>query len=143
MKSKASLRPKQVKIPFLWLACSWLVMLLFGIFLFLFILKKSAVPLFPVAGQSTDPYFFAFLAAVLAPLILQLIILSILRGIAMKHTATQIAKEVGIAVAEVAAITVVDALVSGGGPTSGKTSSGSGKSGGGGEFGGGGASGGY
>ena len=94
-KGKTRRQNKQVKVPLLWLACSWMCMILFGFFLFVFILKRSGVSFPLVAGQSTDPYFFAALASILAPLILQIIIIKILKGIVLQHSTVEIAKDVG------------------------------------------------
>ena len=122
-------------------------MILFGFFLFVFILKRSGVAFPLVAGQSTDPYFFAALASILAPLILQIIIIQILRGIVLQHSTVEIAKDVGkdiaVTIAEVAAITMVDALAGGNGSTNSQSSSNGERKGEGGNFGSGGASGGY
>jgi uncharacterized membrane protein YgcG len=147
MKRKTRHPIKQVKVPVLWLACSWICMILLGLFLFVFILNRSGVSFPLVAGQSTDPYFFAALASILAPLILQIVIVKILRGIIMKHSSAEIAKEVGkdvaITIAEVAVITVVDAFVGGSGSNDSQSSSSGEETGARGNFGGGGASGGY
>lgn len=143
MPKKNPRKKKNIPIPLLWLVCSWLCAFLFGVGLFFFILKKSGVS-FPIAaGQSTDPFFFAFLTGVLAPVLLQVFVIMIMRGIVHKRSAAEIAKEVVVTGAGMVASTLLDALSSSNGSKDNRSSSGSGDKGGGGSFGGGGASGGY
>ncbi|OQX13790.1 MAG: hypothetical protein BWK76_15645 [Desulfobulbaceae bacterium A2] len=120
-------------------------MLGLGLALFFFMLRTSGVSFPLVAGQSTDPFFFAGVFAVIVTCLLQAIITQIFRGIVQKRTALDIAKEVGKDLA-VASVTVVvgaalDAAAGGDGRTGSRSSSGGGSQGGGGSFGGGGASG--
>lgn len=131
------------KLPLWWVVCSWLGMLMLGAGLFKLMLMKQGVS-FPIAaGQSTDPYFFAFLVAVIAPLLLILLLFQVLKGIIQKRSALEIAKEVGkdiaVTVVQVAAESVLDSLSSG--SSSNKASSSSDIKGGGGSSGGAGASG--
>ncbi len=149
MKRKTRRREeKRVKVPLVWLICSWACLILLGVCLFFFILKTYGVSFPIVAGQSTDPFFFAAVIGILFPLILQFFLIKILRGIVLKHSALEIAKEVGkdmaVSAVEVAAGTILDAVTGSDGTTGRLSSSSSGgTTGGGGDFGGGGASGGY
>jgi hypothetical protein len=84
---------KKVKVPRVWLVCSWACMILLGVYLFFFVLKKYGVS-FPIdAGQNTDPFFFAAVLGILLPLILQVILIKVLQGIVLKRSALEIAKE--------------------------------------------------
>jgi len=148
MKRKKRREPEQyIKVPFVWLICSWFCMTIVGLFLFFFLLKRYGVS-FPIAaGQNTDPYFFAGIVGILTPLIIQVFILKVFKGILLKHSALEIAREVGKDVAvttgEIMASTVLDVLTGSSGSSSSRSSSGDRAGGGGGQFGGGGASGGY
>lgn len=140
---KAKRKKGHVKLPLLWVAGAWLWMIILGIALFKFLLYKQGVS-FPIAaGQSTDPYFFAGMAAVVVPFFLIVYVFKVMRGIIEKRSALEIAKDVGKDIAVAAAETVIDAFSSGGGSKSGSTASGSDLRGGGGQSGGAGSSGGY
>ncbi|OQX19889.1 MAG: hypothetical protein BWK76_03075 [Desulfobulbaceae bacterium A2] len=141
MAPKKQRAAARVKIPLTWLLSSWLCMIGLGLLIFLGILKKTGATLPLVAGQSTDPFFFAGVAALVIPLLLLVYITKILQGIAQRRTALEIAKDVGKDLAVAVAATALDALSSGGGGTDNRSSSGGGNQGGGGSFGGGGASG--
>ena len=137
-----------VRLPLLWRFASWLCVLILAPVFFVAFVKMQKVPLFPVAGQSTDPYFFASMLTLVVSLLLLALIMYILTGIYRKQTAAEIAKELGRDIlhdgAEAAAVTLLDALVGGGGDSqSSQSSSRDQVSGGGGQSGGGGASGGF
>jgi uncharacterized membrane protein YgcG len=122
-------------------------MLPLGAAVFCIIFSKSGGRFPLAAGDSTDPYFFGFIFAVLLPAIVYLFIVDkILRGMAMKRSGGEIAKDIAEDVAKTAAViaaeVALDAVVGGQSPDS-RSSAGSTTKGGGGEFGGGGASGGY
>jgi uncharacterized membrane protein YgcG len=148
VKKKGRTQTK-VKVPLLWSACSWFFMVLLGLCLYYLILRKAGVS-FPIAeGQSTDPYFFGALFAILLPIILGIYVARVLRGIVRKQSAkqiaTEVAKDIALTGAAVIAETALDAVI-GGGADDNRSSSGSGTSGGGfggGTSGGGGATRGY
>lgn len=140
---KKNRKKAKAHLPFLWVAGAWLSMIILGVALFKFLLHKQGVS-FPIAaGQSTDPYFFSGLAAVLVPFFLINYVFMVMRGIIQKRSAGEIAKGVGKDIAIAAAETVLDAFSSGSDSEGGGASSGSDINGGGGQSGGAGASGGY
>ncbi|MGC2061873.1 MAG: hypothetical protein WA610_02775 [Thermodesulfovibrionales bacterium] len=149
MKKNKSCSKAKVNVPVSWRILSIFSMLPFGMILFYVIFSKSGGKFPLAAGDSTDPYFFGFLFAVLIPAIVYIFIVDkILKGIVMRRPGKDIAKDVAVDVAKTAAVMaaeiVVDAALGGSSAgSSSSSSSGGGTKGGGGEFGGGGASGGY
>lgn len=88
-------------------------MILLGVFLFNLILRKSGVS-FPIAaGQSTDPFFFAAVFGILIPILLQVFVDKILKGIVLKRSFMEITKEVGRDIAA----TSIETLIGGGSET--------------------------
>ncbi len=134
----------KVRLPFSWRIISILAMLPLACGIFMLIFRKSDGR-FPLqAGDSTDPIFFASIFGILLPLLIYIFVVDkILKGIASKRSggeiATEVAKDIGKAAAEMA----VDAILGGGSSDNRSSSSGSGTKGGGGSFGGGGSSGGF
>jgi len=148
MKKEKSRAQKKIKVPVSWRIISILSMLPVGMLIFIIIFRKSGGKFPLAAGDSTDPYFFGFVFAVLIPLLVYIFIVDkILRGVVMKRSGEAIAKDVATDIAKSAAViaaeVVLDAVVGGSASAGSSSSSGSSTKGGGGEFGGGGASGGY
>lgn len=131
----------KVKVPILWRICNTLAMIPLAALTFFLIFRAAGGIFPPVAGGSTDPYFFAGVFAVVLPFILWLIVDHILHGVVMKRTGGEIAAEIAREAALAAGVAVLDAVLGGGGSDSRSSSSSGGTSGEGGQFGGGGASG--
>jgi uncharacterized membrane protein YgcG len=137
----------RIKVPVSWRISSVLSMVPLGLAIFYFIFRKSGGKFPLAAGDSTDPYFFGFLFAVLLPAIIYIFIVDkILKGIVMRQAGKDIAKNIAVDVARTATVmaaeVVLDAAV-GGASSDSRSSSGSSTKGGGGEFGGSGSSGSY
>lgn len=142
MKLKVVPRPK---VPLSWRIISILAMLPLGAGLFLLIFIKSGGKLPLAAGDSTDPIFFAFIFAIVLPVILYLFVIDkILTGIVTRRSGKAVALDIAGDIGKEVAIAAVDAVL-GGGDSDDRSSSGSsgGTQGGGGSTGGGGASGSY
>lgn len=148
MKKKRNSNRKTVRVPLLWSICSAVALMPLCPFIFFFILRKSGAS-FPIAaGQSTDPFFFGGVFAIVIPLIIYVFFIDkVLRGIVMKRSSADIAKDVATDIAKTAAVmaaeVVLDAALGGSSAGSHSSSGSGGTKGGGGESGGGGASGGY
>ncbi|MBA4373401.1 MAG: hypothetical protein C0402_11150 [Thermodesulfovibrio sp.] len=140
-KNKGRAQAK-VKVPVSWRIISILAMLPLGVGIFLLIFTKSDGK-FPLgAGDSTDPYFFGFIFAVLIPVIVYAFIVDkVLKGIVTKRSGKAVALDIAEELGKEVAIAAVDAVLGGGSSSDNRSSSGT--KGGGGSFGGGGASGGY
>jgi hypothetical protein len=112
-----SSRNLPVKIPFWWWIIAWICIGLLGFVIFIAILRHYGVSFPMVAGQSTDPFFFATLAAVIIPVLLLCYIEKVFRSMAQKRSIGQIvkdiAKEMAVDSAKVAAGAVLDALIGG------------------------------
>ena len=138
-------RPK-VKVPLSWQIYTVLAMIPLGMLTFLLIFRATGGIFPPIAGGSTNPYFFGFIFAISLPIIVWMYVNRILQGIVMKRSggeiAADVAKDIARTAAEMAAEVVLDAAL-GGSSTSSRSSSSGGATGGGGKFGGGGASGGF
>lgn len=144
MKRNKSRAQVKVKVPISWRILSLLSMLPLGMLIFYIIFSKSGGKFPLAAGDSTDPYFFGFVFAVLMPVIVYIFIIDkILKGIVTKRSGTEIALDVAEDLGKEVAIAAVDAVLGGSSSDNRSSSSGSGTKGGGGDFGGGGASGGY
>lgn len=116
-------------------------MILLGFSLFVFMLRKQGVSFSIVAGQNTDPYFFAGVFSILIPLFTGFFLEMIMVGIRAKKSALEITKDVGKDVAAATAVALLDVIIGGGGSADNRTSGdGRASGGGGGAFSGGGAS---
>ncbi len=70
-----------------------------GLLIFVLVQRKSRES-FPIAeGQRTDPFFFGGLFAILIPIIIYVFVDKALRGIVMKRSSADIAKDVAIDIA--------------------------------------------
>jgi len=139
---------ERIKVPVSWRILSLLSMVPPGMAIFYVIFRKSGGKFPLAAGDSTDPYFFGFIFAVLLPAIIYIFIVDkILKGIVMRRAGKDIARDIAVDVSRTAAVVaaevVLDAALGGGSSLDSRSSSGSSTNGGGGEFGGGGSSGGY
>ncbi len=144
VNKKESRTRMKVTVPLLWRILSMLAMLPLGILTFYVIFTKSGGKYPLAAGDSTDPYFFGFVFAVLVPAIVYLFIIDkVLKGIVMKRSGKAVALDIAADLGKEVAIAAVDAVLGGSSSDNRSSSSGSGTKGGGGSFGGGGASGGF
>lgn len=144
MKKNRGRSLEKVKVPVSWRILSLLSMLPLGALIFYIIFSKSGGKYPLAAGDSTDPYFFGFVFAVLTPVIVYLFIIDkVLKGIVMKRPGKAVALDIAGELGKEVAITAVDAVLGGSSSGDRSSSSGGGTKGGGGDFGGGGASGGY
>jgi len=143
MKRKTGRLKTGARVPASWRIISLLSMLPLGWFIFITIFHRSGGKFPLAAGDSTDPYFFGSVFAVLIPAIVYIFVIDkVLRGIVSRRSGKAVALDIAEDLGKEVAIAVVDAAL-GGSSAGSSASSGSGAKGGGGEFGGGGASGGY
>lgn len=105
MKKKNRRLHESIRVPVSWRILSLLSMLPLGMAVFYGIFRKSGGR-FPLrAGDSTDPYFFGFIFAVLLPATVYIFIVDkILKGIVMKRSGKTIAKDIAEDVAKTAAV---------------------------------------
>jgi uncharacterized membrane protein YgcG len=141
MNKKGRSSRAKVRVPIFWRICNTLAMIPLAALTFFLIFRASGGVFPPVAGGSTDPYFFAGVFAVVLPFLLWLIVDHILHGVVMKRSGREIAAEIAKEAALAAGVAVLDAVLGGGGSDSRSSSSSGDTSGEGGQFGGGGASG--
>lgn len=110
-KNKGRVQSK-VKVPIFWRILSLLAMLPLGMLIFYVIFSKSGGKFPLAAGDSTDPYFFGSVFAVLIPLLIYLFIVDkVLKGMVMKRSGKEIAKDVAADVAKAAAVLAAEVVV--------------------------------
>src|SRR5574340_906636 len=109
-KYKGRVRAR-VKVPFFWRVLSLLGMLPLGMLIFYIIFSKSGGKYPLAAGDSTDPYFFGSVFAVLIPVLVYLLIVDkVLKGIVTKRSGKEIAKDVALDVAKAAAVMAAEVV---------------------------------